>query len=51
MRIVPCKATKTGVALSVGPEGKVEKIFRRVKVDGHVEAVIEAITKLRAAKD
>lgn len=33
----------------VGPDAKVKKIFRKVKVDGHVEAVIDAIKKLRAA--
>jgi peroxiredoxin Q/BCP len=34
----------------VGPDGKVLKIFRRVKVDGHVEAVLETIKAARAAK-
>jgi peroxiredoxin Q/BCP len=27
----------------VGPDGKVERIFRKVKVEGHVEAVLDAI--------
>ena len=27
----------------VGPDGKVKKIFPKVKVDGHVEAVLEAL--------
>ena len=27
----------------VGPEGKVEKVFRKVKVDGHVAAVLAAL--------
>jgi peroxiredoxin Q/BCP len=35
----------------VGPDGKVKKIFRKVKVAGHVDAVVEAIEKLRAAQD
>ena len=27
----------------IGPDGKVAKVFPRVKVDGHVEKVLEAI--------
>jgi peroxiredoxin Q/BCP len=27
----------------VGPDGKVERIFSKVKVDGHVESVLEAL--------
>jgi peroxiredoxin Q/BCP len=27
----------------VGPDGKVEKIFPKVKVEGHVAAVLEAV--------
>jgi peroxiredoxin Q/BCP len=27
----------------VGPDGKVEKVFPKVKVDGHVAAVLEAL--------
>src|SRR5215468_913744 len=34
----------------VGPDGKVKKHFRKVKVDGHVEAVIDTIKKLRASE-
>ena len=33
----------------VDPEGKVAKIFRKVKVDGHVDKVLEAIAELRKA--
>jgi peroxiredoxin Q/BCP len=35
--------------LVVGPDGKVKKIFRKVKVDGHVDKVIETIKALRAS--
>ena len=27
----------------VGPDGKVERVFPKVKVDGHVESVVEAL--------
>lgn len=33
----------------VDPQGKVAKVFRKVKVDGHVDAVIEAIEQHKAA--
>jgi peroxiredoxin Q/BCP len=32
----------------VGPDGKVKKVFPKVKVNGHVDAVIDAIKALRA---
>ena len=32
----------------VGPDGKVKKIFPKVKVDGHVQAVLDTIEELRA---
>jgi peroxiredoxin Q/BCP len=35
----------------VGPDGKVKKVYRRVKVNGHVEAVVDAIKQLRAQDD
>ena len=28
----------------IGPDGKVKAIFRKVKVDGHIEAVLEAVS-------
>ncbi|MEW6235440.1 MAG: peroxiredoxin [Candidatus Omnitrophota bacterium] len=28
----------------IGKEGKIKKIFRKVKVDGHIEQVLEALT-------
>jgi peroxiredoxin Q/BCP len=34
----------------VSPEGKVAKVYPKVKVNGHVEAVIDAIKELKAAK-
>lgn len=33
----------------VDPQGKVARVFPKVKVDGHVEAVIDAIKQLKAA--
>jgi len=33
----------------VDPQGKVAKVFPKVKVDGHVDAVIDTIKKLKAA--
>lgn len=27
----------------VGPDGKVERIFSKVKVDGHVQSVLDAL--------
>jgi thioredoxin-dependent peroxiredoxin len=33
----------------VGPDGKVKRIFRKVKVDGHADVVLETIQKLRSA--
>ncbi|HEX8908695.1 MAG TPA: peroxiredoxin, partial [Anaeromyxobacteraceae bacterium] len=27
----------------VGPDGKVERVFSKVKVDGHVAAVLQAL--------
>jgi peroxiredoxin Q/BCP len=32
----------------VGPDSKVKKIFRKVRVDGHVDAVVDTIKQLRA---
>jgi len=34
----------------VGPDGKVKKIFPKVKVDGHVDAVVETIQALRSSE-
>ena len=33
----------------ISPEGKVAKVFPKVRVNGHVEAVVDAIKELRAA--
>jgi peroxiredoxin Q/BCP len=33
----------------VGPDGKIKRIFRKVKVDGHADVVLETIQKLRSA--
>lgn len=35
----------------VGPDGKVKRIFRKVKVDGHVDAVLATLKELRSAPD
>ena len=35
----------------VGPDGRVKRIFRKVKVDGHADVVLETIQKLRSAPD
>jgi peroxiredoxin Q/BCP len=35
----------------VGPDGKIKRIFRKVKVDGHADVVLETIQKLRSAPD
>jgi peroxiredoxin len=32
----------------VGPDGRVKRIFRKVKVDGHADVVLETIQKLRS---
>jgi peroxiredoxin Q/BCP len=34
----------------IGPDGKVKKIFPKVKVDGHVTAVLDTIKQLRSAE-
>jgi peroxiredoxin len=35
----------------VGPDGKVKKLFRKVKVDGHVAKVLDVIAALREGGD
>ena len=35
----------------VDPDGKVAKVFPKVRVDGHVDKVLSAIAELRQAKD
>ncbi|MFI5306257.1 MAG: thioredoxin-dependent thiol peroxidase [Polyangiales bacterium] len=35
----------------VGPDGKVKKLFRKVKVDGHVAKVLDVIAALRKGGD
>jgi len=30
-------------AKAIGPDGKVKKVFRKVKVDGHEKEVLEAL--------
>ena len=37
--------------LLIDPEGKIAYIWRRVKVDGHANAVIERLQKLQGKKD
>ncbi len=32
----------------IGPDGKVKKVFPKVKVNGHVDAVVDALKELRA---
>ncbi|GAB5388552.1 MAG: hypothetical protein Alpg2KO_15200 [Alphaproteobacteria bacterium] len=33
----------------IGPDGKIAEIWRKVKVPGHADEVLEAVTKLQAA--
>jgi thioredoxin-dependent peroxiredoxin len=35
----------------VGPDGKIKRIFRKVKVDQHVDVVVETIKQLRSASN